>query len=211
MGQMTFATVMHLVEHYRAAPESDRPALIAAAFAAQPELPHELIAWAAEAEGVLPGDFWLFCDAADLVADEAVKGALLLASAELRWMEGDPAQYVATGAIDAVRWNPDLPRAYEVVYEILASYSDILWEDALAACVEAALPADAVALLRHMIMRGEARGETPPFLSLAPREGASLAEADALAAEGKLAEAIAARRGATSEDFATARRAVVAS
>ena len=52
------------------------------------------------------------------------------------------------------------------------------------------------------------RDKTPETDRLAPRDGATLADAEALAASGDLAEAIAARCGATGEDFVTARRAV---
>ncbi len=198
-----------LITAYRAAPEAGRAALLKSAQEANPALIDALVAWADEAEGVENGDFWLFSDLADLLDDDASKGALKVAEAELRWMEGDSTQNVLSAAIEAVGLSPNLTRPYEMVYELLRGSSDLVWEDAFERLERRPLPPDALLLLRQMIARGDARAESdPPFLPLAPRAGATSEEAASFAAQGHGAEAIAARRAVYAEDFATARAKV---
>ncbi|APR84720.1 Hypothetical protein A7982_10069 [Minicystis rosea] len=196
------------VTRYRDTAEADRADLLKNGLAADPQMIDALLAWAADAEGVESGDFWLFSDLADQVRDRHVKARLQIAEAELRWLSGDSQQNVLSAAIGAIGFDADLPRAYEITYELLINTSDLVWEDAFE---RLSAPKDAIALLRHLIERGDAKAEGAPWvLSLAPKEGAQLSEVDTLVAAGRRAEAIAARRGATGEDFATARRALFA-
>lgn len=190
------------VAQYRDTPEDDRGELVKRLLAEAPQSIDALLAWAAEGEGVESGDHWLFSDAAEQVADRHVKARLHLAEAELRWLSGDSQQNVLSVAIDAIGCDPDLPRGYEITYELLINSSDLVWEDAFE---RLSAPKDAIALLRHLIDRGDAKAKgAPAFLSLAATQG----DVAALIAEGKQAEAIGARRAATGEDFATARRAI---
>ena len=198
-----------LIAAYRAAPESDRPELLKAAHEADATVVDAIVAWAAEAEGVANGDFWLFSDLADLLDDDLAKGHLKVAEAELRWMEGDSMQNVIDVAMEALGVAPDLTRPYEMVYELLRSSSDLVWEDAFERLEGRTLPTGALQLVRQMIQRGDARADgDPPFLPLAAREGATAEEAASFGAQGRGAEAIGARRAVYGEDFGTARAKV---
>lgn len=196
-----------VIQTYRDTPEAQRGVWLGELLEASSTIVAELLSWAAEAEGVEPGDFWLFSDLADLVDSRESAGMLKLAEAELRWMEGDSTQSVLEVAIEAVGFNGDLSRAYEVTYELLYNHDDLVWEDAMERLDPDETPADAIALLAHMIARAEAaRNDGPPFLGLAPTAG----DPKALAANGQIAEAINARMHAGAP-FPAARAAVLSS
>ena len=185
------------------------------ALADNPELPAELLAWAARAmneEGVIErADASTFLVVSLAVTDPALKGHLRLAQAEIMEASGDSHQYVLDAAIDAVGWAPDLARAYELTFDKLRGSSDLDWTEAFEKIGGRGLPEDALALLRHVIERAEIgvkTGDKPYFLRFAPTDGATRADVQAFLEKGLLAEAVAAHRGATGEDFPTARRAV---
>ena len=191
---------------------------VRAALAENPDLPAEFLALAehvANEETAPPPSVIVdlrvaLSTVARLVQDPGLRGRLHLAQADLMLASGDSDQYVLEAAIQAAGWNPDLDRAYELTFDQLRGSSDLDWTEAMEK-IEGRLPKDALALLRHVIERAEAgvkTGEKPYFLRFDPTEGATLADAAALVAGGLLAEAVAARRGATGEDFPTARRAV---
>lgn len=194
---------LDLVERYRAADEAGRADLVAEAYDADPSLPQALILWAERAEGVEDGDHWLFADLAELIDEPTVRAEIRVAEAEIRWMTGDSVQYVLETAMDAIATDPDLPRPYEIVYEVMVNHSDLVWEDGFERLRE--VPLDARALLRHLVQRSEKRLKGAPWaISLAPAAG----DTAALQHAGQLAEALAARRFELGEDFPSARRAI---
>jgi hypothetical protein len=159
-----------------------------------------------------PSDIQALRALAGAVEDPDLRGRLRLAQAELMHVHGDSDQYVLEIAIDAIGWNPDLAAAYELVFDKLRGSSDLDWTEAFEKIKgRGRLPKDALALLRHLVERAEEgvkTGEKPYFMPLAPTDGATLADVQARVTSGQLAEAIAARRGATGEDFPTARRVI---
>ncbi len=205
-----------LLDHVRNAESDDEEEAVQSALAQNPDLPSDLLAWAARAmaeeDAVKPSDASVFRAAFLAVPDPALKGRLRLAQAELMLICGDPDQYVLDAMIDALGWNPDLEGAYEGTFDKLRGSSDLDWTEAFENVENRGLlPKDALALLRHLIERAEAgvvTGDPPYFMPLGPRKGATLADVETLVAQGQRAEALAARRGATGEDFPTARRAI---
>jgi hypothetical protein len=195
-----------VVATYRATDEGSRTDFVAEAYEADPSLPRLLVHWAAQADGVEEGDHWLFADLAELVEEPAARAEVRVAEAEVRWMTGDSVQYVLETAVEAISTDADLPRPYEIFYELMVNHSDLVWEDALER-IDGSAPPDAKALLLHLVQRSEKRGQGAPWsLSFAPAAG----HAAALQAAGQLAEALAARRLEHGEDFPTARRAIFA-
>lgn len=199
------------IQSYRETPEMDRSELLQRGLSEHPDFIEAMLAWAENAEGVENGDFWLFSDAVEFVESMVDRGRLCEAEASLRWMEGDSQQFVLDTAFAALRNHADLQRPYEMIYELLVNSRDLVWADALEKWQGVRPPADALALVRHLIDRVENnRDEAPAFLPLAPRKGSSVGDIDAFIQSGRLAEAMAARRFVYGEDFALARKNVFA-
>lgn len=200
------------IQLYRETPELDRSDLLQRALSEHPDFIEAMLAWAENAEGVEPGDYWFFSDAVEFMESMVDRGRLCEAEASLRWMEGDSQQFVLDTAFAALRNHADLQRPYEMIYELLVNSRDLIWEEAFEKWERVKPPADALALARHLIDRVERnRDEAPAFLPLAPRKDSSAADVDALVQSGRFAEAVAARRFVFGEDFATARKNVFAS
>ncbi|MDC3989342.1 hypothetical protein [Polyangium jinanense] len=205
-----------LLDRLRNDDDADEKKTAKSALSDNPDLPAELLAWAARAVNeevaIERADASTFLAVSLVVTDPALKGRLRFAQAELMHVSSDSDQYVLDAAIDAVGWAPDLAGAYELIFDKLRGSSDLDWTEAFEKIGGRGLPKDALALLRHVIERTEAgvrTGDKPYFLKFAPTEGATLADVEAFVAQGLLAEAVAARRGAAGEDFPTARRAIL--
>ncbi|MDI1475438.1 hypothetical protein [Polyangium sp. y55x31] len=204
-----------LLDRLRNDDTADEEEIAKLALADNPDLPAELLAWAARAMNeevtIERADASTFRAVSRAVKDPALKGRLRFAQAELMHVSADSDQYVLDAAIDAVGWAPDLAGAYELIFDKLRGSSDLDWTEAFEKIGGRSLPEDALALLRHVIERAEAgvrTGDKPYFLKFDPTEGATPADVEAFVGKGLLAEALAARRGAMGEDFATARRAI---
>ncbi|MRG93662.1 hypothetical protein [Polyangium spumosum] len=205
-----------LLDRLRDDDSLDEEEVAQSALAENPDLPAELLAWAArvmnEEETAADADASTLRAVAIAVEDPAIKGRLRLAQAEIMLIRGDSDQDVLEAALDAVGWSPDLAAAYELTFDKLRGSSDLDWTEAFSKIERRGrLPEDALALLRHVIERAEAgvrTGEKPYFMPLSPTEGATLADVEALVGAGLFAEAIAARRGAIGEDFPSARRLI---
>ncbi|MDI1444065.1 hypothetical protein [Polyangium sp. 6x1] len=202
-----------LLDRLRDDDTADEDEIAKSALADNPDLPAELLAWAARAMNeevaIERADPSTFRAVSQAVKDPDLKGRLRLAQAELMLIQGDD-QSVLEAAIDAIGWNPDLQSAYELVFSQLRGSSSLDWTEMFEKVEgRGRLPKDALALLRHVIERAELgvkTGEKPYFLTFAPSEGATLADVQAFVEKGLFAEALAARRGAAGEDFPTARR-----
>ncbi len=113
----------------------------------------------------------------------------------------------STSSIGSIGFDPDSAAAHEMLFDALRNNDYLVVEDAVDKMP--VLPPAAARLFEHIVKRGSDRETEQPYsLSLLPAAGASAADAAALEAAGKLAEAVAARRGALGEDFTTARNAV---
>lgn len=184
----------------------------AEARAARADTLRALLAWAdPRLGGEVPvdrEDYFLCTDIAPAFDGEE-RARVMLIDAQLRAVHGDAAQNVLDLVIGAIGCDPGSAEAHAMLYETLAGNADLVWEDAVERLPR--LAPDAQRFFDHVLERAACwQSGDPAALPLAPRAGATLADAASLAAEGQLAEAIAARRGATGEDFAAARRAVCA-
>lgn len=183
-----------------------------AARAEHPDLLQRILDWAnPRLGGEVPveSDDFYFCTEIAPAFEGRERARITLLDAELRGVYGDSTQNVIGLVIEAIGLDPDSAEAHVMLYDILSGNPSLVWEDAAERLPP--LAPDARRFFDHLVERGACwQSGDPPFLDLSPRAGATLAEAEALAAAGKLAEAISARRGASGEDFPTARRAVCA-
>lgn len=199
-----------LLAHLRSLSSEEREPAARAARDAHTELVTALIAWARlRLAGDVPveQDDYFLCTNIAPAFERRERGHVELLDAELRSVYGDSTQNVIELVIAALGDDPDSAEAHVMLYEILAGESSLVWEEAVEKLPP--LAPDADRFFKHVLERAVCwQSGDPPFLSLDPRAGATLVEAEELAARGQLAEAVAARRGATGEDFAAARRVV---